>query len=70
MFSWLQLLLMTTLARYEAPSIGDYYYDTWGNVIGWLIASISFVPIPVVAIYKLAKAKGTLMQVCPFFFFF
>ena len=56
---------MVTLARYQPPTYGDYHYDTWAIVIGWAIATLSFVPVPVVALYQLAAAKGSLLQVCP-----
>ena len=56
---------MVTLAKYQPPTYGDYHYDTWAIVIGWAIATLSFVPVPIAALYQLAAAKGSLLQVCP-----
>ena len=55
--------MVFTFANYTAPTIGDYSYDTFGNAIGWTIAMMSVIPIPVVAIYQLCKAKGSFLQV-------
>ncbi|XP_070200526.1 sodium- and chloride-dependent glycine transporter 2-like [Littorina saxatilis] len=60
--SLLVVLLVFTLMRYEAPSIGDYTYDSWGNTIGWMIATGSFLPIPAMAVYQLIRAKGSFLQ--------
>ncbi|KAL8594857.1 hypothetical protein ACOMHN_016098 [Nucella lapillus] len=55
-------LFVITLAKYEPPTYGDYHYDTMASMIGWIIASISFLPIPVVAVIRLSRAKGSLLQ--------
>ncbi|KAK7498988.1 hypothetical protein BaRGS_00009797 [Batillaria attramentaria] len=61
--SCLFVLLVSTLALYTPPTYGDYGYDVWGMVFGWLVAFVSFAPIPVVAVYQLlGNAKGTLLQ--------
>ena len=61
-WTW-QVLLAFTLAKYEAPTYGDYHYDTFATVFGWIVASISFIPIPVVAGWMLYRARGSLIQV-------
>ena len=42
---------------------GDYIYPGWAIAMGWVFALFSIVPLPIVAIYKVAVAKGTLWQV-------
>ena len=59
----LQVLLVFTLARYEGPSYGDYHYSTGAIVLGWAVASVSFVPIPVYAIVQLFMASGSFTEV-------
>ena len=54
---------MITIARYEPPVYGDYHYDTWGHVLGWTIAGVSVIPLPVVALVQLVRAQGTLLEV-------
>ncbi|KAK7498917.1 hypothetical protein BaRGS_00009726, partial [Batillaria attramentaria] len=56
------VLLCFTLAQYTPPTYGNYHYETWAVVIGWIIAFSSFVPVPVVAIYQLCNAKGTFLE--------
>jgi hypothetical protein len=41
----------------------NYVYPFWSNILGWMIAASSCICIPVVAIYYLATAKGTFMEV-------
>nr|KAG5685713.1 hypothetical protein BaRGS_027978 [Batillaria attramentaria] len=57
-----EVLFVFTLMRYKPPTYGDYHYDVWGSVLGWIVAAVSFVPIPAVVVYKLYRAKGTLLQ--------
>ncbi|XP_070201024.1 sodium- and chloride-dependent glycine transporter 2-like [Littorina saxatilis] len=58
----LLVLLVVTLMEYRTPTYGDYHYDVWGNVFGWTVALVSFIPIPLVAMQQLYKAKGSLLQ--------
>ncbi|KAK7498989.1 hypothetical protein BaRGS_00009798 [Batillaria attramentaria] len=60
--AFLVILLVATLLQYQPPTYGDYYYGLGGNVFGWFVATVSFVPIPVVAVYQLYHARGTLLQ--------
>jgi len=45
------------------PMYGNYVYPWWVQLIGWIIASLSIIPIPVMAIYKIITAKGSAYQV-------
>ncbi|KAL8621578.1 hypothetical protein ACOMHN_026249 [Nucella lapillus] len=56
------VLLVVTLATYEAPSYGDYRYDMWATVIGWFIAVTPFIPIPAMAVTSLVRTQGSLLQ--------
>jgi predicted RNA methylase len=40
-----------------------YKYPLWSNILGWVVAGSSSMLIPVIAIYQLAKAKGSLKEV-------
>ena len=55
------------LYQYEPLTIGRsrdiYSYPDWSNTFGWIMAGSSCMCIPVVAIYYLATAKGSLMEV-------
>lgn len=44
-------------------SYGVYDFPKYSVVIGWSLASCSVVCIPMVAIYRIYKAKGSLWQV-------
>lgn len=42
----------------------DYVYPVWAEIIGWCIALLSIIPIPLGAIHAVHKADGdTLFQV-------
>nr|KAG5707154.1 hypothetical protein BaRGS_017838 [Batillaria attramentaria] len=56
------VILVFLLTRYKPPTYGDYEYDEWASVFGWIIATVSFVPIPVVAVYQLYHAQGSFLQ--------
>lgn len=52
-----------TLYDYEAPSYNTYTYPWWCILLGWAIAALSILPIPVMAIVSIVKAEGnTLWQ--------
>lgn len=45
------------LVDYESPTYnnGTYHYPSWAVAIGWIIASISILAVPIFSIYILAK---------------
>ena len=45
------------------PVYRDYVYPRWGIGLGWGMAIVSLVPLPIVAIYKLSQEEGTLEEV-------
>jgi hypothetical protein len=50
---------------------GDtYVFPKWANYLGWCVALSSSLWIPVVAIYTILKARGSLLQVSFNFDFF
>ena len=55
------------LYQYEPLAIGRsndvYSYPVWSNRFGWIMAGSSCMCIPVVAVYYLLTAKGTLIEV-------
>ena len=61
-FSWADF----SLARY-----GDYIYPDWANALGWVITMTSSVVSVAYVIYRVAKEKGSFIEVSlnklPFF---
>ena len=47
-----------TLYDYEAPSYGDYSYPWWCILLGWCIAALSILPIPIMAVIAIISAEG------------
>lgn len=45
------------------PKYGKTKYPGWGSAVGWCMIIFCLIWIPVVAIYKIVKAKGNLWQV-------
>ena len=46
------------------PSYGDYTYPDSAIIVGWIVAFMSLVPIPVLAAHELFTRKGSLLEVC------
>ena len=46
------------------PSYGDYTYPDGAIIVGWIVAFMSLVPIPVLAVHELFKREGSLLEVC------
>lgn len=60
-------IIMLTMLVYSSvsmapPTYGDYVYPGWAIGLGWIVAMCSIVPIPVVALCRIAKAEGTLSE--------
>ena len=45
------------------PSYGDYTYPDGAIIVGWIVAFMSLVPIPVLAVHELFKREGSLLEV-------
>jgi len=56
-------ILAVTLADHKPTDYGGTVYPAWANLLGWFatLASISFVPI--VALCKILRAEGSLLEV-------
>eukprot|EP00092_Neocalanus_flemingeri_P008337 GFUD01008989.1.p1 GENE.GFUD01008989.1~~GFUD01008989.1.p1 ORF type:complete len:587 (-),score=78.05 GFUD01008989.1:299-2059(-) len=50
-----------TLLDYKTPSYngGAYTYPGWCILLGWFIASLSILPIPIMAVVSVVNSKGT-----------
>ena len=46
------------------PSYGDYTCPDGAIIVGWIVAFMSLVPIPVLAVHELFKREGSLLEVC------
>jgi solute carrier family 6 amino acid transporter-like protein 5/7/9/14 len=55
-------ILLVAVVQHTPVTYGDYQYPTWAIVIGWLFALCSILPLPLVAIVKIAKQKGPFFQ--------
>uniref|UniRef100_A0A669F0A8 Transporter n=1 Tax=Oreochromis niloticus TaxID=8128 RepID=A0A669F0A8_ORENI len=51
-------LLISSLVYFEPPNYGGIPYPDWGMTLGWCMIAFVLMWIPVVAGYKLIKAKG------------
>ncbi|XP_060083067.1 sodium- and chloride-dependent glycine transporter 2-like [Ylistrum balloti] len=58
----LLMLLLTSLVRYRPPKYGSYEYPEYTLVIGWIIACVVVIPIPICMIWKLATFQGSLKR--------
>lgn len=58
-----QAILIWSLITFMPPTYAGKKYPAWGTVMGWCMITFCLIWIPVVAIYKIVKAKGNLWQV-------
>ena len=64
---FLQVIVMANFISHQPltyqSSQGQYVYPEWANMAGWCISGSSMLLIPLVAIYQIIKAPGSLRQV-------
>ncbi|XP_005096864.2 sodium- and chloride-dependent betaine transporter [Aplysia californica] len=59
---FLMTVLVNTLRTYGPPVYQDYHYSQTEVAIGWCLATVSFLPVPIFALYILAKTPGSFIQ--------
>ena len=67
-FSLLQVIVIANFVNfapltYESSSMGKYVYPSWANSVGWCIVASSMSIVPLMAIYQILTAPGSLKQV-------
>ena len=63
-FCLTQLVFVSIVLVYKPPTYEGYHYKAWGEALGWFMASVSFVPVPVMAVHQVWKTRGdSLMEV-------
>ena len=55
-----QLILNFTIKDYAGNKYDTYHYLGWANTVGWCITFSSVVCIPIVGLFKIARAEGSL----------
>ena len=53
-----QAIWVFSLIDYQRPTYDGYHYPEWGIRLGWFLASLSILPIPLCAIAALCQATG------------
>jgi len=54
------LILNFTIKDYAGNKYDTYHYPGWANTVGWCITFSSVVCIPIVGLFKIARAEGSL----------
>jgi solute carrier family 6 amino acid transporter-like protein 5/7/9/14 len=54
------MILNFTIKDYQGNKYDDYHYPDWANTVGWCITFSSVVCIPIVGLFKIARAEGSL----------
>ena len=62
-FCFFQFVLLFNWISWENPTAGDYEFPAWAHGFGWMMIMTSLIWIPLVAVYEIIKADGTLMEV-------
>ncbi len=51
----MQVILAYSWASHEPLTKGDYVYPEWADAIGWIIAMVAILAVPVAAIYQIVE---------------
>lgn len=55
-------IFVSSLIQWKGVTYNSYQYPAFGEFIGWMLALFSMAWIPIIAIYKLVKSEGTLVE--------
>ena len=55
---WIFSIVDYKPVTYNKAIGGEYFYPDWAIALGWCITATSFIPIPLLAIYNIYKAKA------------
>ncbi|OWK60470.1 Sodium- and chloride-dependent neutral and basic amino acid transporter B(0+) [Lonchura striata] len=58
----LMAILVWSLITFANPTYGSVLYPTWGTAVGWCMIIFCVIWIPIVAIVKIVKAEGNIVQ--------
>ena len=56
-------MIVSNMVTATEPTYGDYRYPTIAIAFGWMLAFVSSLPILIMAITEICKAKGSFAQV-------
>lgn len=59
----MKVIMVSSVAQHTSTRYGMYTYPVWAEVLGWGIALVSVVWIPVGAIHEICHLKGSFLQV-------
>ncbi|XP_023688147.1 sodium- and chloride-dependent neutral and basic amino acid transporter B(0+) [Paramormyrops kingsleyae] len=60
----LSVILVWSLSSFTPPTYGSVVYPRWGLSLGWCLLTFCLIWIPIVSMWKLWKADGSLWQRC------
>ncbi|XP_071791970.1 sodium- and chloride-dependent GABA transporter 1-like [Asterias amurensis] len=55
-------VLIFSVVSYKPLKYNHYEYPSWGQALGWLMASASMMQIPIFIVYQMVTTKGTLRE--------
>ncbi|XP_056347561.1 sodium- and chloride-dependent neutral and basic amino acid transporter B(0+) isoform X1 [Oenanthe melanoleuca] len=58
----LMAILIWSLITFSRPTYGSVSYPNWGTAVGWCMIIFCVIWIPIVAIVKILKAEGSLVE--------
>ncbi|XP_046557787.1 sodium- and chloride-dependent glycine transporter 2-like isoform X1 [Haliotis rubra] len=60
--SMLLITLIFTFTQYEPPTYGQYVFPGYASSIGWCIAAVPMLPVGVMMVIAIYRAKGNIWQ--------
>ncbi|XP_069476537.1 sodium-dependent dopamine transporter [Ambystoma mexicanum] len=59
---FLLFVVVVSIVTFKPPNYGSYVFPEWANVIGWIIAISSMAMVPIYAIYKFCRLRGSFRE--------
>ena len=60
---FLQLIFLGSVTQWSKIKYGEYVYPDWAQAVAWLLPLLSFLAMPIRAIYEIFHPKGSFRQV-------
>ncbi|XP_067687352.1 sodium-dependent noradrenaline transporter-like [Haliotis asinina] len=55
-------IFCSSVYSHRPPKYGDYIYPAWAAGVGWMISSVSIVPLPMVFVWTVLNTRGTTLK--------
>lgn len=62
-FHFSQFIFLGSVTQWSKITYGEYVYPDWAQAVAWLLPLLSFLAMPIRAIYEIFHPKGSFREV-------